>query len=155
MKDNHTGELLLQALNKDHVYPFHALQARVVTGPVWHKRLGHCGDRVLGRLRQHKLISTSSSFIHDCVSCKLGKSHRLPFRDVTHDSTAPLQLIHSDVWQSPVLSNLGFKYYVLFIDDFSRYTWVYPMHRKSEVFTHFLNFQKLAENLFNLKIKIF
>ncbi|CAH9098538.1 unnamed protein product, partial [Cuscuta europaea] len=109
MKDKQMGELLLQAVNKDHVYFFHALQTRVVPGLVWHKRLGHCGDRILTRLRQHKLISNCSSFNNDCVSCKLGKSHRLPFSDVTHDTTAPLQLIYYDVWQSPVLSNLGFK----------------------------------------------
>ncbi|CAH9146417.1 unnamed protein product [Cuscuta epithymum] len=67
----------------------------------------------------------------------------------------PLQLIHSDVWQSPVLSNLGFKNYVCFIDDFSRYIWLYPMHTKAEVFHHFKNFKALVENLFNTTIKIF
>ncbi|CAH9092886.1 unnamed protein product, partial [Cuscuta europaea] len=105
MKDNQTGELLLQATNKNHVYPFTALQARVVPGPVWHKRLGHCGDRIICTLRQNKLISTSSSFTHDCVSCKLGKSHKLPFSDVIHDTSAALEIIHSDVWQSQVASN--------------------------------------------------
>ncbi|CAH9053761.1 unnamed protein product, partial [Cuscuta europaea] len=101
-----TGDLLLQASNKDHIYPFSAFQAQVVPGPVWHKRLGHCGDRVLCTLRRNNFISCSSSFLHNCVSCKLGKSHRLPFKDVTHDSTFLLQIIHSDVWQSPILSNL-------------------------------------------------
>ncbi|CAH9079866.1 unnamed protein product [Cuscuta europaea] len=67
----------------------------------------------------------------------------------------PLQLIHSDVWRSPILSNLGFKYYVCFIDDFSRYTWLYPMRTKAEVFHHFKSFKSLVENLFNTQIKIF
>ncbi|CAH9137156.1 unnamed protein product, partial [Cuscuta epithymum] len=155
MKDNQTGAHLLQASNKDHLYPFHAFQTTLIPGPTWHKRLGHCGDKVLQRLRQNNFISLSSNFSHNCVSCKLGKSHRLPFHDVFHSCTAPLEIIHSDVWQSPVISNLGFKYYVSFIDDFSRYTWVYPMRRKSEVYTHFCNFQTLVENLFDRKIKVF
>ncbi|CAH9114549.1 unnamed protein product [Cuscuta europaea] len=84
------GVHLLQGSNKNHLYPFHALQATLVPGPTWHKRLGHCGERVLQRLRQNKLISVSSSFLHNCVSCKLGKSHRLPFSDVIHSCTVPL-----------------------------------------------------------------
>lgn len=49
-------------------------------------------------------------------------------------------LVHSDVWQSPVLSVSGFKYYVLFTDDYARYTWIYPVRRKSEVLTLFRTF---------------
>ncbi|CAH9077265.1 unnamed protein product [Cuscuta europaea] len=150
--------------NKDSVYPFPAtyqppaslaLKTTLVSGPVWHNRLGHCGDHILLSLTKNKFISSTSTFSHDCVSCKLGKSHRIPFQDVIHNFIASLQLIHSYVWQSPILSNLEFKYYVSFIDDFSRFTWVYPMHKKSEVFTHFCNFQNLVENLFDCKIKCF
>ncbi|CAH9075161.1 unnamed protein product [Cuscuta europaea] len=106
MKENHTGAILLQASNRDSVYPFKATQSTssslalkttLVSNPVWHKRLGHCGDDVLSSLRKYNLISSTSTFSHDCVSCKLGKFHRLPFHDVTHNFTAPLQLIDSDV----------------------------------------------------------
>ncbi|CAH9134641.1 unnamed protein product, partial [Cuscuta epithymum] len=72
-----------------------------------------------------------------------------------HRSTTPLYLIHSDVWQSHVLSPNGFKYYVIFIDDFSRFTWLYPMRHKSEVVRHFQIFKTMFENLLNSKIKIF
>ena len=55
----------------------------------------------------------------------------------------------------PYFSNLGFKYYVCFVDDFSRYTWIYPLKRKYEVHARFQDFQALVENLFDCKIKIF
>ncbi|CAH9129275.1 unnamed protein product [Cuscuta epithymum] len=162
VKDKISGAVLLQAPSKGHLYPVSlsypsslALSSVSVPGVLWHRRLGHCGDSILHSLNKQKHISSSSSFSHDCISCRLGKSQRLPFSDASHSCFEPLQLIHSDVWQSPVLSNLRFKYYVCFIDDFSRFTRLYPMHRKDEVFTHFKNFKALVENLFTTRIKIF
>lgn len=66
-----------------------------------------------------------------------------------------MDIIHSDVWSSLIFSNLGFHYYVIFVDHFSRFTWIFPMKYKTEVFKHFCAFQKLVENIFNTKIKAF
>jgi hypothetical protein len=67
-----------------------------------------------------------------------------------------LDLIHCDIWgPSPVKSNLGFAYYVLFVDDYSRFTWLYPMKLKYEFFNIFLRFQKFVENQHSTRIKIF
>lgn len=41
------------------------------------------------------------------------------------------------------------------MDDFSRYTWLYPLKRKSEVYDKFCSFHKMVENLFDRKIKYF
>lgn len=90
-----------------------------------------------------------------CVSCRLGKSYHLSFNLVEHCSSFPLDIIHSYVWKSPILSNLGFKYYVIFVDGFSQFTWLYLMKNKAEVFPQFCAIQKLVENLFNTKIKLF
>jgi len=46
----------------------------------------------------------------------------------------------------------GNRFYVSFIDDFSRYTWVFPIQAKSDVMPTFLQFQVMAERLFNSKI---
>ena len=54
-----------------------------------------------------------------------------------------------------VVSTSSFKYYVLFTDEYSRYSWIYPMRLKSEVFTHFRNFTNMVRNLFNSSVKIF
>jgi hypothetical protein len=66
-----------------------------------------------------------------------------------------LELIHSNVWISPLSSINGSKFYVLFIDDFSRFTWLFPTKNKSDVFGMFVKFKCLVENLFTLKIKQF
>ena len=55
----------------------------------------------------------------------------------------------------PVLSNESFRYYIIFIDAFSRFTWIYPMHTKDEALPIFMMFSKHVENLFNTKIKFF
>ena len=83
----------------------------------------------------------------------MGKSKKLPFYCSSHVSVTPLEIIHSDIWTSPVPSISGFKYYVVFIDDFSRFSWIYPIHLKSEVLTKFIQFKLLVENQFSTKIK--
>ena len=52
-------------------------------------------------------------------------------------------------------SNQGFKDYVIFIDDSSRYTWLYPLKKKSEFYECFLKFQRFVENHSERKIKTF
>lgn len=85
-----------------------------------------------------------------CHSCPLGKSFKLPFV-----SSSPLQLIHYDVWCSFTNYVSRFAYYVLFVDDYLLYSWIYPIKLKYEVFSHFVKFQTLIENMFSSKIKEF
>jgi isochorismate hydrolase len=67
-------------------------------------------------------------------------------------SSAPLELVFSDVW-GPVLNSAGNKtYYVSFIDDFSKFTWIYLLKFKYEVFQRFQEFQKMVERIFDKKI---
>jgi hypothetical protein len=89
-----------------------------------------------------------------CNYCALAKSHRLAFTSSEHLAMTPFELIHSDVWMSPVVSVSGFRYYVLFTDDYTRYTWIYPMRKKSEVFNHFNNFITFIFNQFSTMVKI-
>jgi histone deacetylase 1/2 len=64
-------------------------------------------------------------------------------------STVPLQQIFSDVW-GPVPTSVGHhNYYVSFIDDFSKFTWIYLIKKKSDVFHNFMNF---VERKFSRKI---
>jgi histone deacetylase 1/2 len=64
--------------------------------------------------------------------------------------------LYADVWgPSPVPSVDGYRYYVLFIDHFTKYCWFYPMHNKSNVSSIFVQFTTMVENQFSRKIKIF
>ncbi len=68
-------------------------------------------------------------------------------------SESPLQLIHSDLWTSLVPSMSGYKYYALFVDDYSLYSWFYPLYTKAETFDAFVKFKAFVENQFSTKIK--
>lgn len=89
-----------------------------------------------------------------CTHCAVAKSHRLPF--VLSNSTVnkPLSLIHSDVWGPFQSSNSGFTYYLPFIDDFSRFTWIYPFKYKHEVFAKFVAFKAYVENQFTTSLQV-
>ncbi|GKE22093.1 hypothetical protein Tco_1433605 [Tanacetum coccineum] len=54
-----------------------------------------------------------------CHACQLGKHVRLPFVSSNIVVTACFDIIHSDVWTSPIPSLSDFKYYVLFSDHYS------------------------------------
>jgi hypothetical protein len=82
----------------------------------------------------------------------MAKSHQLPYPKSTSVSTSPLDLVFSDVW-GPASESFGrFKYYVSFIDDYSKFTWIYLLKRKSDVFQKFRDFQNHVERLFDKKI---
>ena len=58
-----------------------------------------------------------------------------------------LELVHNDVFGLVKVPSLGkFVYYVSFIDDFSRNTWIYFLKKKSEVFDKFKEFKALVKN---------
>lgn len=91
-----------------------------------------------------------------CHACKLGKLAHMPLASIEHTSTTPIKIIHSDVWgTAPLLSNLGYSYFLLFIDDFTRFTWIYFLKNKSQVFSMFQEFESLVSRQFNSKIKNF
>lgn len=54
-------------------------------------------------------------------------------------ATFPFQIAHSDVWTSPINRNYGFNYYVLFLDQYSHFLWVYLLKAKSDVYSKFVN----------------
>ena len=87
-----------------------------------------------------------------CDSFLKAKSHQLLYPKSTSASKAPLELIFSDVWGPAPISIGRHAYYVSFIDDYSKYTWIYLLKNKSEVFHVFHNFQSLVESKFGRKI---
>ena len=88
-------------------------------------------------------------FKHDsaCRGCEHGKDVKQSVSRSTTRYKGILDLIHFDVcgsMSSP--SSSGYLYYVLFIDDFSRNSWIYFLKAKSETFSKFQEFKALIEN---------
>eukprot|EP00253_Pinus_taeda_P019127 PITA_19127 len=82
-----------------------------------------------------------------CSGCVLEKHDRDSFeKRASWHASAPLQLVHSySCGPLPVVSFSGYKYFLTFIDDFSRHTWVYFLKLKIEVFNMFLAFKAFVE----------
>eukprot|EP00268_Persea_americana_P021098 TRINITY_DN21108_c1_g1_i7.p1 TRINITY_DN21108_c1_g1~~TRINITY_DN21108_c1_g1_i7.p1 ORF type:complete len:216 (+),score=10.87 TRINITY_DN21108_c1_g1_i7:139-786(+) len=124
---------------------------------MWHNRLGHPNSRTLlslfksGLLVDNKIAFQDVSF--NCSSCKTGKSKTLPFPLHTSLALKCFDLVHSNVWGiATVTSHSHFKYFVTFIDDYSRFTWIYFSHSKFEVFTTFKVSLAYVENQFSTSI---
>ena len=92
----------------------------------------------------------------DCESCQFAKHHHISSSlRVNKRANAPFALVHSDVWGScPVTSKTGFRYFVTFVDDYSRMTWLYLMKSRSELFSNFSAFCAEIHTQFNVPIQI-
>ena len=87
-----------------------------------------------------------------CDACQQAKSYQLRYPRSSSVSSHPLELIFSDVWGPAPSFVGGNKYYVSFIDNYSKFTWVYLLKFKYDVFQRFHEFQNLVERLFDQKI---
>lgn len=84
-----------------------------------------------------------------CCACQYAKSHRLPFSLCDFKATCPLALIHTNLWgPTLVVSTIGIRYFLLFVDDFSQFSWLYSLHTKGQALATFIRFKTLVENKF-------
>ena len=117
---------------------------------IWHERFGHFNYKYLSDLSEKEMviglpnIKFSKGF---CQGCILGKHPEHKFERSSHERTsAPLELIHSDVsGPFPHMSMSQAKYTLTFIDDFSKYYWVYFLKHKSKVFGLFKVFKDMVD----------
>ncbi|KAJ9542741.1 LOW QUALITY PROTEIN: hypothetical protein OSB04_029247 [Centaurea solstitialis] len=116
-----------------------------------HCRLGHPSLQSLKKL--HPEFSHLLSL--QCESCQFAKHQCVHLSPrVNKRATSPFQLVHSDVWgPCSVASKTGFRYFVTFVDDYSRTTWLYLMKNRSEVFNHLCSFHSEIKTQFQTSIK--
>jgi hypothetical protein len=123
---------------------------------LWHRRYAHINYQALPFLKKmvEGIPELQSTHEGICKGCALGKNIKKSFPSSNNRSKEILDLIHSDVCgPMPVKSLGGSLYYVIFIDDYSRKTWLYLLKTKDEVFSKFQEFKAEIENLTNKKIK--
>ncbi|XP_033134685.1 uncharacterized protein LOC103873924 isoform X1 [Brassica rapa] len=117
---------------------------------LWHSRLGHPHVRALSLMLPRVIFKNN-----ECEACILGKHCKTVFKRSTTIYDKCFDLIHSDVWTAPCLSRDNYKYFVTFIDEKSKYTWITLIKTKDRVLDAFKNFQSYVSNQYNAKIKIF
>ncbi|GJX41317.1 ribonuclease H-like domain-containing protein [Tanacetum coccineum] len=93
------------------------------------------------------MAQTSGSSRRQC------KHAKLPFYNSKSLVDSVFEIIHSDIWTSPIPSESGIKYYAIFLDHFSHFVWVYPLHKKSDLFDNFVAFRAYVNRQFNVDIK--
>jgi len=133
--------------------------AFVATAPaaptdLWHRRLGHPGHGALSKLASSSsILCNRGVFESVCHACQLGRHTHLPFASSTSRALKNLDLIHCDLWTSPVASVSGYKYYLVILDDCSHYLWIFPLSLKSETFTTLANFFSYMSTQFGCTVK--
>ncbi|KAJ9552319.1 hypothetical protein OSB04_016364 [Centaurea solstitialis] len=125
-----------------------------VSPTTWHNHLGHPGISIFNLLQCSNSIPSRRLKNNDsCNSCSLGKHCRLRFFPSISITYSPFDIIHTDLWTSPITSKLGHKYYLVLLDDYSHFIWTFPLQTKSQVFPIFLQFYTYINTQFGKKIK--
>jgi hypothetical protein len=157
IKDLRTNQVTLRCNSHGDLYPIqlpvhHALHAATAIADLWHQHLGHPGrDQLAAPLRTFQFTYNKSAE-HTCHAWQLGKHVRLLFSSSSSVIYFPFELVHSDVWTSPVPSISDYKFYLVIIDDYSHYVWTFPLLQKLDVVPTFLSFYSYVTRQFHLPI---
>lgn len=89
-----------------------------------------------------------------CTSFHVSKVHKLPYTSSNTRVDSYFNVVHSNIWVSPLLSNNGYSYYIHFTNAFSRYIWIYFLKHKYGIIKAFLQFKSQAEFQIGCKIKV-
>ncbi|KAL4308261.1 hypothetical protein GQ457_01G050660 [Hibiscus cannabinus] len=124
---------------------------------LWHLRYGHLGFSGLKLLSKAKMVNglpEINSPNQLCEACIKGKQHRQSF-EVGWRARRPLEIVHTDIAGPFDIPSLGGnRYYLTFIDDYSRKCWVYVLKEKSEALAKFKEFKAMSEKQSDQFIKI-
>lgn len=159
VKDLQTTNVIARCNSSGDLYPFFSpatSATALLAAPtsLWHRRLGHLGREALSRLISSSAISCHKDDTHHlCHACQLGRHTRLPFSISTSRATNNFDLIHCDLWTSPIVSVSGYKYYLVILDDCSHYIWTFPLRLKSDTFSTIANFFAHVRTQFGTPIK--
>jgi hypothetical protein len=88
----------------------------------------------------HPLFSVPTRNMTFVMHVSQATHTRLPFCSSSHHAEHPFDLIHLDLWTSPVVSVSDSKYYLIILDDFTHYLWTFPLKLKSDTFPTLSNF---------------
>ena len=128
---------------------------------LWHCRFGHLGMDNVKKLSENNMVIGMDAIQSNgekllCEGCIKGKQHKLPYPTKSdHRASEVLEIIHSDVCGPMSVESFGnSRYFVTFIDDYSRYTCVYFLKQKSEVLVKLKEFINIMSILTGKRVKV-
>nr|GFA80466.1 putative ribonuclease H-like domain-containing protein [Tanacetum cinerariifolium] len=125
---------------------------------LWHQRLSHLNFAIINNLVKHNLVQGLPKMKfekdHLCSACEQGKIHRKHHKSKTaFASNKPIYLLHMDLCGPMRVQSINKKRYVLvFVDDYSQYTWVFFLHSKDEASEVIISFIKKTQ--VNLQLQV-
>ncbi|KAH9688238.1 Integrase catalytic domain-containing protein [Citrus sinensis] len=121
---------------------------------LWHKRLGHISKARLERLVSDEILrSIDFTDLDVCIECIKGKQTKSK-KLGAYRTSAVLELIHTDICGPfPTATWNGQQYFITFIDDYSRYGYIFMIHEKSQSLDVFKTFKAEVELQLNKRIK--
>ena len=121
---------------------------------LWHGRLAHIGLITMKIMIKCGLISCDVDKFKKCEICVKSKMIKKPFKSVERNLDL-LELVHTDIYElNGILTRGGNRYFITFIDDSSRFTYVYLLKHKDDAFNVFKVYKAEVENQLGKKIKI-
>ena len=122
---------------------------------IMHRRLAHPSKEVLLKSRKHLKDFPEIEFPkekHVCPGCAQGKMTNKPFHENPVRAKRPLQLIHSDLKAFLVESYHKYRYSIVFMDDYTSFTWMVNLHTKDAALTATYHFIQMVEKHFEVNI---
>jgi len=156
MMDLHTRNVIVWCNSVRPLYPLCFPAATFVAGStctLWHRHVGHPGHEALSRLAHVLPFCTKEVSSDLCHAYQLGRHTHLPFHASSSRATSIFDIIHCDLWTSPIPSVSRFKYYLVILDDFSHYLWTFALRLKSNTFSTLANFFSDVATLFRTSVK--
>ncbi|KAI3729037.1 hypothetical protein L6452_17683 [Arctium lappa] len=123
---------------------------------LWHCRLGHINETRISKLHKDGLLNKLDFESYGtCETSLIGKMTKAPFVGQIERASDVLGIIHSDVCgPMNIHARGGYRYFITFTDDLSRFGYVYLMRHKSESFEMFKEFQNDLQNQLGKSITI-
>jgi hypothetical protein len=152
-------QMLSSSLSKNRTYKCMSITTQDDADWLWHMRYGHLNFRSLSQLGSKELVYGLPVFencARACEMCLKGKQSRSPFvSDLPMRSHSPLGVVHSDIcgpFENATLA--GNKYFITFVDEFTRMIWLYTIKLKSEALDVFKRFKVVVEKESEKSIKM-
>ncbi|GKB38276.1 putative ribonuclease H-like domain-containing protein, partial [Tanacetum coccineum] len=124
---------------------------------LWHRRLGHINFKTMNKLVRGNLVRGLPSKLfendHTCVACQKGKQHKASCKTKLVSSISqPLEMFHMDLFGPTSVRSINHKtYYLIVIDDYSRFSWVFFLATEDEISEILKTFITGIENQINHK----
>lgn len=161
IQDNHSKQIIHRSYSNSSLFPINGFTNKRKSLPVifhsrlhyatWHCHLGHPAHKTQISIFKHLKLPY---YAQACRHCDVTKVHRQNLGSSDSFTKSPLQLIHMDVWGPASSSTFSCShFYLIVIDDFSRYAWIFLLKNKFDVYSIFSTFKTKIENCLSTKIK--